>query len=60
MVNIWNMAALFILAFLGLIVVVFAIFFLWLAYRYDISLSINTKENTRKEADKEPADEPIS
>lgn len=47
MSDLFGAATVFILAFLGLIGVAVLIFFLWLAYRYDISFSIRTKEKTK-------------
>lgn len=44
MADLMGMALIFLLSFLGLVLVVLAIFFLWLAYRYDISFSISNKE----------------
>lgn len=60
MAELWSMATIFLLAFLGLVMVIIVIFFLWLAYRYDITFSIRTKDKAGQEADKEPADESVS
>lgn len=46
--EIWNAATIFVLSFLGLVMVVFMIMFVWLAYRYDISFSITTKAKTEE------------
>jgi hypothetical protein len=43
MSNLFGAAAIFLLSFLGLIMVAVLILFLWLAYRYDINISIHTK-----------------
>jgi hypothetical protein len=49
MSDIFGALAVFILSFLGLIMVVLIIFFLYLAYRYDISFTIQTKGKVTKE-----------
>lgn len=52
MSDLFGAAAIFILSFLGLVMVVILIFVLYLAYRYDISFSIRTRG---KAAVKDPA-----
>lgn len=49
MSDLFGAASIFILSFLGLVMVVLFIFFLWLAYRYDISFTIRTKTKAAKD-----------
>jgi hypothetical protein len=42
-IDLFGAATVFLLAFMGLIGVALLIFFLWLAYRYDINFTIHTK-----------------
>jgi hypothetical protein len=48
--NIWSAAMVFVLAFLGLLLVSLLTAFVWIAYRYDITFSIRTKESQEPES----------
>lgn len=49
--TIWITSTMFILAFLGFVVVVFLIFLLWLAHEYNISISIKAKREDQEDTD---------
>ena len=47
--ELFGAAAVFVLSFLGLLMIVILIFFLYLAYRYDINFSIRTKSKANQD-----------
>lgn len=58
--ELWNMATIFVLSFLGLVGIALLIFFLWLAYRYDISFTIRTREKAAPAPGPTAADPPAT
>jgi hypothetical protein len=44
--DLWNVAVIFVLSFLGLVMIIFMILFVFLAYRYDITFNIRAREKT--------------
>jgi hypothetical protein len=48
--DLWSMAVIFVLSFLGLVMIIFMILFVFLAYRYDITFNFRAREKSLAEA----------